>query len=204
MDEQKRAVRDGYNQIAERYDEVRADDAAHEGLARLRETLPADPMLLDLGCGAGAGPLQALDVERAVGLDFSGEQLRLAAERTDAALVTGDMTALPVADESFDAVTALYSIIHLPVDQHGACYAEVERVLEPGGRFLFSIGDNWAGANDDWLESGTRMEWSYPELSETRRLLTEAGLTVEDTFGVESEMDDATWLFLLCRTDLEN
>lgn len=204
MTEQKRAVRDGYDEMAERYDEVRAEDTEHEGLARLRETLPADPSLLDLGCGDGTGPLQEVDVGNAVGLDFSGEQLRLATERTDAALVTGDLTALPFADERFDAVTAFYSVIHLPVAQHGECYAEVERVLAPGGRFLFSIGDDWAGGNDDWLDSGTRMEWSFPELAETKRLLTEAGLTVEATFGVESEMDDANWPFLLCQNDPEN
>jgi len=201
VSEQKRTVRDGYDELAEAYDAERRSDTEHDGLERLREELADSPRLLDLGCGAAHGPLQQLPSENATGLDFSQEQLRLARERTDAALVSGDMTALPFAADSFEVVTAFYSVIHLPVTQHGECYAEVKRVLEPGGWFLFSIGDDWAGANDDWLEAGARMEWSFPAIEETERLLREDDLTVEDRFGVRSEMDDTDWPFLLCKNE---
>lgn len=199
MSEQKRTVQDGYDQLAETYDAHRGSDAEHAGLDRLHELLPEAAALLDLGCGAGKGPLDQLPAETAVGLDFSGEQLRLARDRVDAVLVAGDMTTLPFAADSFDAVTAFHSVIHLPVEQHAACYAEVARVLAPEGLFLFSIGDDWAGANDDWLETGARMEWSFPPLSETEQFLREAGLTVEERFNVESEMDEDAWPFLLCK-----
>ncbi|MFC6736922.1 class I SAM-dependent methyltransferase, partial [Halolamina salina] len=155
--------------------------------------------VLDLGCGAGKGPLGFLPAERAVGLDISTAQLGLARERVDAGLVAGDMTALPFAADSFDAATAFYSVIHLPVEDHGDCYAEVARVLEPGGEFLFSIGDDWAGENDDWLDAGERMAWSFPPMAETERLLAEAGFTITDRYGVHSEMDGVDWPFLRCR-----
>jgi ubiquinone/menaquinone biosynthesis C-methylase UbiE len=201
VDDQKRTVRAGYDELAEQYDTARTADAEHEGLERLRETMTGAPRLLDLGCGGARGPLQQLPSANAAGLDFSGEQLRLARDRTDAALVTGDMTALPFAADSFEVVTAFYSVIHLPVDQHLECYTEVERVLEPGGRFLFSIGDDWVGGNDDWLETGARMEWSFPPMAETERLLEAAGFRIEERFGVRSEMDDHEWPFLLCETE---
>lgn len=200
MDEQRRTVRSGYDAMAGTYDAQRsASPAENEGLVALRESLPESPRVLDLGCGAGSGPLQFLPDERAVGLDFSGEQLRLAGERTDAALVNGDMTALPFGADSFDAVTAFYSVIHLPLADHGDCYAEVERVLRPEGEFLFSIGDDWAGRNDDWLGSGAEMAWSFPPMAETERLLEQAGLTVVERVDVRSEMDDGAWPFLRCR-----
>lgn len=200
MDEQRRTVRTGYDAIAETYDDERtASPTANSGLTALRESLPERPNLLDLGCGAGKGPLQFFPAENAVGLDFSGEQLRLAEERTDAALVAGDMTSLPFATDSFDAVTAFYSVIHLPVKDHADCYREVARVLKPGGEFLFSIGDDWAGENDDWLNSGAEMAWSFPPMAETERLLSSAGLTLVERFEVESEMDEADWPFLRCR-----
>ncbi|WP_049981444.1 class I SAM-dependent methyltransferase [Halolamina rubra] len=202
MDERRSTVRAGYDAIAATYDDQRtADPANNEGLVALRESLPARPRVLDLGCGAGAGPLQFLPDERAVGLDFSGEQLRIARDRVDADLVAGELTALPFAADSFDAVTAFYAVIHLPIDAHADCYAEVARVLEPGGEFLFSIGDDWAGENDDWLDSGERMAWSFPPLSETERLLEAAGLPVVERYGVESRMDDAEWPFLRCRRE---
>lgn len=200
MDEQRQTVRSGYDAMADTYDAQRsASPAENEGLVALRESLPETPRVLDLGCGAGNGPLQFLPDERSVGLDFSGEQLRLASERTDATLVNGDMTALPFAADSFDAVTAFYSVIHLPLADHRDCYAEVERVLRPDGEFLFSIGDDWAGENDDWLDSGAEMAWSFPPMAETERLLSSAGLTLVERFEVESEMDDASWPFLRCR-----
>ncbi|NHX36635.1 class I SAM-dependent methyltransferase [Halolamina sp. R1-12] len=186
--------------MAATYDDQRTNAPGdNEGLVALRESLPARPRVLDLGCGAGAGPLQFLPAERAVGLDFSSEQLRLARDRVEADLVAGELTALPFAADSFDAVTAFYSVIHLPIGAHADCYAEVARVLAPGGEFLFSIGDDWAGTNDDWLDTGERMAWSFPPLSETEQLLADAGLTVVDRYGVESEVDDDEWPFLRCR-----
>jgi SAM-dependent methyltransferase len=199
MDEQRRTVREGYDAIAGVYDEERASDTDHAALERLEAALPDEPRLLDLGCGAGRGPLSHLPSEHAVGLDFSTAQLELARERTDAGLVAGDMTALPFEADRFEAVTAFYSVIHLPLADHATCYEEVARVLEPGGQFLFSIGDDWAGENPDWLDSGEAMAWSFPPLSETEALLEAAGLEVEERLGVRSEMDDADWPFLSCR-----
>jgi ubiquinone/menaquinone biosynthesis C-methylase UbiE len=204
MSDQKDAVRKGYDEMAAVYDAERADDTEHDGLVQLRESLPPEPRLLDLGCGAGKGPLQQFPDANAAGLDISTEQLQLAKNRTDAGLVTGDMTTLPFPDDHFDAVTAFYSVIHLPVDEHGTCYEEVARVLASGGQFLFSIGDDWAGANDDWLDSGTRMEWSFPPMEETERLVEAAGLTIVERFGVRSEMDETDWPFILCRKEPEN
>ena len=199
MDEQRQVVRAGYDSIAAAYDDERAANADDEVLSQFASDLSAAPRLLDLGCGAGKGPLSTLPTENAVGLDFSEAQLQLARERTDAELVAGEMTALPFADERFEAVTAFYSVIHLPVPDHADCYGEVARVLEPGGRFLFSIGDDWAGENEAWLDAGERMAWSFPSLSETEQLLEEAGLVVEERFGVRSELDDGDWPFFLCR-----
>lgn len=202
MDDQRSTVRSGYDGMADEYDADRTGDPGdNEALVALRESLPERPRLLDLGCGAGEGPLQFLPGERAVGLDFSGEQLRLARGRVDADLVSGEMTTLPFAADSFDAVTAFYSVIHLPIADHGDCYAEVERVLRPGGEFLFSIGDDWAGENEDWLDSGEEMAWSFPAMEETERLLEEAGLTVVERYGVRSELDEFDWPFLLCRAE---
>lgn len=200
MDEQRSTVRSGYDAMADSYDDQRtASPTANEGLVALRESVPQRPRLLDLGCGAAEGPLQLFPDERAVGLDFSTEQLRLGRERTAADLVAGEMTTLPFAADSFDAVTAFYSVIHLPVETHGDCYGEVARVLKPGGEFLFSIGDDWAGENEDWLDSGEQMAWSFPPMEETERLLEAAGLSVIGRYGVRSELDDGEWPFLRCR-----
>lgn len=201
-DEQKRTVRDGYDDVAAAYDAERSHDSADGPvLEPLRDAVEDDGRLLDLGCGAGRGPLEGFGGHETVGLDFSRVQLDLARGRVDAGLVLGDMAHLPFAADRFDAVTAFYSVIHLPVGQHPTVYEEVARVLRPGGEFVLSIGDDWAGTNDDWLESGARMEWSFPPLEETEASLEAAGLPVVDRYAVRSEMDENDWPFLRCRLE---
>lgn len=197
---QRRAVRDGYDALADDYGKSRDPPEASLVESFLAD-LPPESRLLDAGCGQGTPVLDRLpaDVD-AAGLDFSVEQLRRAREGTDAALVRGDLTALPVADACIDAVTALHSLIHVPTPQHSAVLAEFARITRPGARLLLTAGtDAWAGANDDWLDSGVRMEWSFPGVEATRESLHEAGFAVTDERFVPDELaedDDAGWLFL--------
>jgi demethylmenaquinone methyltransferase/2-methoxy-6-polyprenyl-1,4-benzoquinol methylase len=74
-----------------------------------------------------------------VGLDFSGEMLRLGLGKVRAAglagqirLVRGDATRLPLPDATFDAVTIAFGIRNV-VDPMAAC-REFHRVLKPGGQ----------------------------------------------------------------------
>jgi demethylmenaquinone methyltransferase/2-methoxy-6-polyprenyl-1,4-benzoquinol methylase len=73
-----------------------------------------------------------------VGIDFSGEMLRLGLAKIRAAgladrvrLARGDATALPIPDGAVDAVTVAFGIRNV-VDPEAAC-REFRRVLRPGG-----------------------------------------------------------------------
>ena len=67
---------------------------------------------------------------------MSDPMLRLAKERcanlVSVKLVTGDMTALQLRDNSFDAAVAVQSVAYVP--EAGRALAEIARVLRPGGR----------------------------------------------------------------------
>ncbi len=69
-----------------------------------------------------------------VGIDVSADQLRLAQQR-ETALVRADAVNLPFADRSFDTVTSTY--LHTDIDDAGPVFGEVERILRPGGRFVY-------------------------------------------------------------------
>jgi SAM-dependent methyltransferase len=112
---------------------------------RLDEELGLRPeqRLLDVGCGR-AGPLQVLAArvhfrQPPVGMDISGAMLRLA--REDLArggsppvdLLRGSATSLPLADGRFDVVTSAYLLKHLSDVDVAAFFAEIRRVLKPGG-----------------------------------------------------------------------
>ena len=92
--------------------------------------------LLDAGCGAGLLSLLAsLRGAQVTALDASPGLLAIARQRLPAADVReGDLEALPFADASFDAVTAVNSLFY--ADDMGAAMRELVRVVRPGGRVV--------------------------------------------------------------------
>jgi SAM-dependent methyltransferase len=92
--------------------------------------------LLDAGCGAGLLALLATfrDAKVAV-LDASPALLAIARQRLPAVDVReGDLEALPFADASFDAVTAVNSLFY--AQDMAAAMRELVRVVRPGGRVV--------------------------------------------------------------------
>ncbi len=98
---------------------------------------------LDIGCGEGANTRQlASRGARMTALDVSQNFVRLAAdfvedETPDITYIVADGGRLPFAPKTFDFVTAFMSFMDMP-DQEAA-FAEVKRVLKPGGFLQFSI-----------------------------------------------------------------
>jgi SAM-dependent methyltransferase len=98
--------------------------------------------VLDVGCGAGLDSLVAAQMVgeegHVVGIDMTSEMLakaRAAAAQIGAGTVEfaeAEAESLPFADESFDVVIS-NGVIDLVPDKD-AVFAEIYRVLEPGGR----------------------------------------------------------------------
>jgi ubiquinone/menaquinone biosynthesis C-methylase UbiE/uncharacterized protein YbaR (Trm112 family) len=98
-------------------------------------------LVLDIGCADG---LSTFDIARfdvrVIGLDISGEQIRLAAERAEregrenVSFAIGDADSLPIADRSVDYVVCYGSLHHVPSPER--TLREVARALKPGGSYL--------------------------------------------------------------------
>jgi ubiquinone/menaquinone biosynthesis C-methylase UbiE len=119
--------------VAEAYDETRA--ASPSVLGPLRECLARAPgrRLADIGGGTGnyAAALRDLDGFNPLVVDLSREMLGRAEAKGLATLVA-DAQALPLPDASFDAVTMISMLHHVP--DWRAAVAEARRILRPGGR----------------------------------------------------------------------
>src|SRR6185312_9616181 len=77
-------------------------------------------------------------IARGVGVDISPAMLEQAVRRHSGdriAFVQGNATALPLADAAFDKVIMLGGIHH--VNNRRALFAEIHRILKPGGAFYF-------------------------------------------------------------------
>ena len=93
---------------------------------------------LDLGCGTGFFlPALAGRCQQLHGLDLAPGMLAQAALRgSGARLVCGDAEVLPFADQSLDWV---FSSLALQwCERPAQAFAEIHRVLKPGGQLLFS------------------------------------------------------------------
>jgi SAM-dependent methyltransferase len=108
-----------------------------------------------------------------------------------AQFLRADMATLHFRPGSLGAVVALWSIIHVPLEEQPALLARVLDWLEPGGLFLASVGYNhWVGSEPDWLNvSGATMYWSHTDRDTNREWFIAAGFVIEhedflvDTLG---------------------
>jgi ubiquinone/menaquinone biosynthesis C-methylase UbiE len=104
--------------------------------------------VLDIGCGDG---ILAVELHKrgadVVGLDASQPMLdaaerRTQAEHADLTLCLGRAEALPFDDASFDVVVAVTILCFVP---HAAqSFAEIGRVLRPGGRLVIGELGKWS------------------------------------------------------------
>ena len=186
-------VRRAWDDVAETYAARRDPDGSDADLIEdLLADLPPDPTVLDVGCGDGARTLANLP-EGAVGLDFSRRGLELAAETVPGTrLVQGDMTALPVADDSVDGITAYHAVFHVPRERHPEVYREFARVLRPGGVALMTLpGGSFETVRRGWM--GGSMFFSAPGRRAALDQLSAAGFdevwteTADDPLGSATE-----------------
>jgi ubiquinone/menaquinone biosynthesis C-methylase UbiE len=110
----------------------------------------------------------------------------------DARLLQGDMTALPVGDDSVDGITAYHAVFHVPRERHTEVYREFARVLQPGGVVLMTLPSGaFETVRRGWM--GGSMFFSTPGRRTTLDQLSEAGFddvwtaTADDPLGSSTE-----------------
>ena len=112
-----------------------------DGIATVVEELALreGDLLVDLACGRGGYGLEVArrTGARLVGVDFSAEAVRLAREHAgrrgqQADFRVGDLRATGLEEATADAVMVIDAIQF--ADPPSAAYAEIHRILRPGGR----------------------------------------------------------------------
>lgn len=133
-DQAGRASPARYDGIADWYD-AQVGSAPHRH-AVLRAHLPRGAgVCLDIGCGTGRDLAVIGEAGwTPVGVELSADQLRQARQRSHR-LVQGDAEHLPFESASIAMVVSSWT--STDVDDFVRMLAEVARVLQPGGRFLF-------------------------------------------------------------------
>lgn len=129
--------------IARRYDDQRAHPSeVREQIGQaIADTIGAGKQILEIGVGNGriAQPVVKSGC-KVIGLDISADMLAEVSESLlGLTLIQGDMHAIPLKDDSVDAILAVH-VIHLATNLE-QLLSEGERVLCSDGEFIY--GEDW-------------------------------------------------------------
>jgi SAM-dependent methyltransferase len=110
--------------------------------------VPLGQHILEIGAGAGAATPELLRrTPRVTSLEYDQALVRNLAQHSGprAGIVQGDAASLPFADGSFSSALAILVLHHLKSSVlQDRAFAEIHRVLRPGGIFLAGeIPDGW-------------------------------------------------------------
>lgn len=211
VDARKETVRAGYDALGEHYaswSRCVEGDPRERFLDELVALLGGPARVLDLGCGPGLpSTLRLAERFDVVGVDLSERQLALARRNVPTAtFLCADFADLHLSDTAFDGITALYSIAHVPREQHGELFQKIVRWLKPGGIFLgtFSVS-----GTEDWLGDfiGVPMFFSCFDADTSRAMLREAGFALlVDEVVEQSEPGEgvARFLWVIARKRVAN
>ncbi len=161
--------------------------------------------LLDLGCGAGE-PWAKYFVDRGwqvTGVDFSKSMLDHAARYVpEMNRIEGDIRKVRFEKNMFNAVSAVYSLFHVPQKDHGRLFENIYRWLVPGGEFLFTYAtQEYTGQLefDGYKEfMGQSLYYSHTSPANLNDLLKESGFTVESTQYLD--IGDEVFLWVTAKT----
>lgn len=162
-----------------------------------------DGLVLDAGCGAGRTSValgRAFKKSSIVALDrfdsdyiegggrlLLEQNLQLAGLTEQVRIESGDLTALPFAERSFDAVVSAHAIDHLgPQKEQGL--REALRVLKPGGRLLLVVWvPGWS-----MFSVANVLSFSLSPKRAWRKMAANAGFALSDEGSFHG-----TWFVLL-------
>ena len=90
--------------------------------------------ILDIG-GGGEGVIGQIKKEQVIAIDKKKNELEGAPESGDLKIIM-DAKDLKFLDNTFDTVTAFFSMMYIPFSDHNAIFQEICRVLKKDGEFL--------------------------------------------------------------------
>ena len=182
-----------YDRVADEYVRRIAGELAHKPFDRklldtFADRVRGSGLVCDMGCGPGHVGRYLHDRGVSIcGVDLSPQMIECArALNPDIAFAEGDMRQLTVGDETWSAIVAFYSIIHLPRAEVVPALGELRRTLRRGGALLmaFHIGDGHLHL-DEWWGQTVNVDFQFFRSDEMVGYLRDASFEIEETFERE-------------------
>jgi len=182
-----------FNQVAAIWDETISEKDTGK-LERMAERLNIEPGSTVLDVGTGTGTLIPFLLSKIgktgeiVALDFAEEMLQKARDKGfngDINYVCADVTDIPLADETFDAIVCYSCFPHFR-DKPRA-FAEMNRVIKAGGELFICHTASRASINERHRQIPAVHNDVFPDENELQIMLLAAGFTdIKITAGHDS------------------
>ena len=196
MDEISKIVEQGYNKIAEDYYSHRNLNKFNIELERFASLISNDAHVLDVGCGGGI-PTAKFLVNKGftvTGIDLSETMLNLARKNVPTAeFVKMDMNKLEFNENTFDAIISVYTLFHVPKENHFEIFKKFFKVLKPEGILLINTGISESEGMSNFF--GVPMFWSNFKHKTTLDLIKKAGLSIISEAMLERGGEYQYWVF---------
>ncbi|MCP4633132.1 MAG: class I SAM-dependent methyltransferase [candidate division Zixibacteria bacterium] len=189
MPDPKKTVKEAYNKVSYVYREDSLEPKSEDFLKykswtdELSYLVPEKSSILELGCGCGIPVTKLLSEKyKVTGVDFSDVQIGRAKQLVpDADFICNDICEQEFSEESFNAIVCLYTIIHIPLDEHQKLLNNMFRWLKSEGYLLIIVGyDEWTGTEANWLGvEGGDMFWDHADKDTYISWLKDIGFKIQ-------------------------
>lgn len=160
--------------------------------------------ILDLGCGPGRDAAYFVDNgHQVVGVDISSQMIAMAQKSVPLAeFIISDIESLDLRAESFDAIWASASLLHVSKQAMPNVLAMLYRALRNGGVFYVSMKKGAGEHLDaDSRYGGVEKFWNYVDEAEWVELLKAKGFHVleRETHEKSTSYQTHPWIAVICR-----
>lgn len=118
-------------------------------MKKVLKLIPKEGLHLDIGTGRGEGTLEVHKIKHTIGIDYGNRSLNVA-KNYDLNLFQADGRHLPFKDRTFNSITALDVLEHVP--EPGILLHEVFRTLSDDGLFIFQTPVAETEKRKDWAK----------------------------------------------------
>ena len=182
-------VIDCYDKTAKNYAKKFLNELEHKHLDRIllkafAEENKTKGKLIDFGCGPGQTTnfLFETGVNDLIGTDISPKMISEAKKINPAIkFEVADMLNLNYENSTFGSAIAFYAIVHFTMEQLLKAFMEINRILIPGGQFLFSFHVGTGTIHHDvFLDEKVNIDFYFFETEKVIDLLKNNGFAIID------------------------
>ena len=189
-------VKESWNKIGSEYYRYRDLQKMNPELEKFISLLTKGAHVLDAGTGAGI-PLGKFLVDRGfqlTGIDISEKMIAAAKKNVPKGnFLQRDILDLDFPDETFDGLTCVYTLWHIPRETHFEIFQNFKRMLKKDGILMINTGIRESEGLSTFF--GQPMLWSNNNPQKTLAQVKELGFSILSEGVLERGGEYQYWIF---------